>query len=52
MQGLEILSYNLKERGNGSKIIQASELKAGMYLYTLIADGNIIDSKRMILTSE
>lgn len=52
MQGLEILNYTINESGNGSKIIKGSELKAGMYLYTLIADGKIIDSKRMILTSE
>jgi hypothetical protein len=52
MQGSEILSYSINERGNGSKTIQASKLKPGMYLYTLLIDGNIVDSKRMILTSE
>lgn len=31
-------------------IINGSELSAGMYLYSLIADGKVIDTKRMILT--
>jgi len=30
--------------------VQASELPAGMYLYTLVVDNEIIDTKRMILT--
>jgi hypothetical protein len=32
------------------KLIYASELAAGMYLYALIADGQEVDTKRMILT--
>ena len=38
------------DRGNGSVLIQGSELLAGMYIYTLIADGKEVDTKRMILT--
>ena len=30
--------------------IQGSELQAGMYLYSLVADGKEVDTKRMILT--
>jgi hypothetical protein len=50
MQGSEILSYEIKHRGEGKTIINGNELKAGMYLYALIIDGNEIDTKRMILT--
>jgi hypothetical protein len=31
-------------------VINAGNLDAGMYLYSLIADGQIVDTKRMILT--
>jgi len=31
-------------------MIHGHELPAGMYLYALIADGTVIDTKRMILT--
>ena len=50
MQGLQIKSYVLSERENSSVIINASELLPGMYLYSLIADNEEIDTKRMILT--
>jgi len=50
MNGVQLKSYPATERGKGNVIIQGSELIAGMYLYTLIADGKVIDTKRMILT--
>ncbi len=49
MQGGPISSYPLLQSGFGSLLIQGAQMKAGMYLYTLIVDGKIIDSKRMIL---
>lgn len=50
MQGKQIKSIPVNERGNSSVTIQGSELAAGMYIYALIADGKEVDSKRMILT--
>jgi len=35
---------------NCSLTIEASEFTPGMYIYSLIADGKEIDSKRMIVT--
>jgi hypothetical protein len=43
-------SCAINQRGSGSITIQANELKAGMYLYTLIADGAEVGTKKMILT--
>jgi len=50
MQGTQIKAISINERGNGSVIISGSELGAGMYMYTLLADGKEVDTKRMILT--
>lgn len=50
MQGKQIKSITVEERGSSSVTIQGSELPAGMYIYALIADGKEIASKRMILT--
>lgn len=50
MQGTQIKSYNIQERGNSSVTIHGSEFNPGMYLYTLIVDGQEVDTKRMILT--
>ncbi|MGB3946659.1 MAG: tail fiber domain-containing protein [Bacteroidia bacterium] len=50
MQGTLLKTYAINERGSGSLLISGGELKSGMYLYSLIADGKEMDTKRMILT--
>ena len=50
MNGEQITEYSIIERGATSVIIDGGSLNAGMYLYALIADGKVIDTKRMILT--
>lgn len=50
LQGKQLKQITINERGNGAQIISASEFSAGIYLYGLIADGNEVDVKRMILT--
>lgn len=50
MNGKQIGTYPITERGATSVTIEGHSLEAGMYLYALIADGQVIDTKRMILT--
>jgi hypothetical protein len=50
MNGLQMKAISINQHGNGSTTINGSELRPGMYLYSLIADGKEIDTKRMILT--
>ncbi len=50
MQGKQIKNIPVADRGEGTIQIQGSELSAGMYIYTLIADNKVVDTKRMILT--
>ena len=50
MNGTQIERIDITERGSSSVVIEAGKLNAGMYLYSLIADGNIVDTKRMVLT--
>ncbi len=50
MQGSQVKSFNINERGNTSITIEGNSLEAGMYLYTLIADGREVNTKKMILT--
>lgn len=49
MNGLLIKKYDIQNSGNGSVKINGNDLKAGMYIYTLIVNQHEIDSKRMIL---
>ena len=46
----QINEMNISERGKVSLTIEGYSLEAGIYLYSLIADGQVIDTKRMILT--
>ena len=50
MQGQTVETVAVAGRGETKVTIDGSKLQPGMYLYTLVADGFEIDTKRMILT--
>ncbi len=50
MQGAQLKSIPAQGRGESQVTLTAHDLKAGMYLYALVADGALVDSKQMILT--
>jgi len=47
---LEKKSYTITKNGKKNIMIKISELLPEIYVYSLIADGEVIDIKRMILT--
>ncbi len=47
-QGKLINTTDISNHGSGQLNVYGSDLSSGIYTYTLIADGNIIDTKRMI----
>lgn len=50
LNGLLVRSIPIDAFGDGSITIDGSTLAAGMYVYSLVVDGVVSDSKRMILT--
>lgn len=50
--GRQIKSRIITERGNVQIAIDGNELTPGIYLYSLITDGEMIDTKRMVYVSE
>lgn len=50
MTGEQLDKYEITTFGSSSITVNGGTLSAGMYLYSLIADGKVIDTKRMILT--
>lgn len=50
MQGTQVMKFDITDRGNTAVTIDGKTLRPGMYLYSLIADGKEISTKRMILT--
>ncbi|MBX2909836.1 MAG: tail fiber domain-containing protein, partial [Chitinophagales bacterium] len=47
-EGREINRAEIATRGKGAINVYAQDLSSGVYSYTLIADGNVIDTKRMV----
>lgn len=50
LSGKQIKDININGRGEQSITISSEGLSPGMYLYSLIVDGKLIDTKRMIIT--
>ena len=50
MQGLQLKKFDLSNKGSVTLTIKSAEFLPGMYLYSLIADGNEVDTKKMIIT--
>ena len=50
MNGEHLRCFPLNIESNGVITIEGNDLKAGMYLYSLLVDDQLIDTKRMVLT--
>jgi len=46
--GVVIKAVQLQSKGNGTLHVFASNLSSGIYTYALIADGKLIDTKKMM----
>ena len=50
MQGTQLMKFGNLSHADSEVRIEGTSLKPGMYLYSLVVDGNEVDTKRMILT--
>ncbi len=50
MSGKQKNKFIINERGKGSIDITANNFNEGLYVYALIIDGNVYDTKKMIIT--
>jgi len=50
LEGKQLKEIQVNERGITTVNISGSEFSPGMYLYTLVADGRVVDTKRLVLT--
>ena len=49
LQGKKVQQVNLTARGRQTVQLNAASLADGMYLYSLIADGKVVETRRMIV---
>jgi len=50
LRGKQLQSYKIEQTGEGTIEIEGSAFLPGIYLYNLIVDGYVVDSKQMVLT--
>jgi len=50
MNGTQLKSIEIYQKGYGNITVNGSEFNSGMYIYAFITDGQVIDTKQMILT--
>jgi hypothetical protein len=48
--GNQVNSYKVNSKGAGELQVFGSKLSAGIYTYTLIVDGKVVDTKKMVKT--
>jgi hypothetical protein len=51
LNGIQLKCVPIDITTGGKITISANEFKAGMYLYSLLVDGQLVDTKRMVLTN-
>lgn len=49
LQGKKVQQVNITARGKQTVQLNAADLSDGMYLYSLIADGKVVETRRMIV---
>jgi hypothetical protein len=50
ISGHTLKAYTITSTGFGKQIISGNELTSGMYQYSLLIDGKLVDTKKMILS--
>ena len=50
MSGKQVQAIPVNERGETNITVYASDLTAGMYIYTLVVDGKVVVTRKMIVT--
>jgi trimeric autotransporter adhesin len=52
LSGKQITSFPITEKGASSITITSEKLAGGIYIYSVMADGRILDSKRMVVAQK
>ena len=50
LSGRQLSCHRLNDRGESEFVLRAATLNPGIYLYSLIADGKVVDTHRMVVT--
>jgi len=52
LSGKQVASFPITEKGSSSITITSERLAAGIYIYSIVADNKIVDTKRMVVAEK
>ncbi len=52
LSGKQITTFPINQKGEGSMVINAEKLAPGIYIYSIIGDNKVLDSKRMVVATK
>jgi hypothetical protein len=52
LSGKQLTTFAINQKGSAALTITSEKLAAGIYIYSIVADGKILDSKRMIVADK
>ena len=52
LNGLQLKEYSVYHQGKNTITIEANEFKPGIYMYSLLVDEKLVDTKRMVITAK
>jgi hypothetical protein len=52
LTGKQITSFPIEQKGSSSITVTSEKLAAGIYIYSIVADGKVVDTKRMIVAEK
>ncbi len=52
LTGKQITTFPINQKGSSSITITSEKLAAGIYIYSIVADGKVMDSKRMVVADK
>ena len=52
LSGKQITTFPINQKGSSSITLTSEKLAAGIYIYSIVADGKIMDSKRMVVAEK
>ena len=52
LSGKQLATFPITQKGSSSITVTSEKLSAGIYMYSIVADGKIFDSKKMIVANK
>ncbi len=52
LSGKQVTTLPISQKGEASMVITSEKLASGIYIYSIIADGKVLDTKRMVVTGK